>query len=109
VRGSWSDVDRVAQRQVLIDHLDMVPAGVGRAVEPHRGAVDLDRAGIRDHGAGQHLAQRRLAGAVVADQPQHLAAAQGQVDILERLDRAVALADAAHADADGFVQRSLHA
>ena len=74
------DVDRVAERQVLVDHLDArgrASAGEAKATGV---AVDLDRAGVGDDGAGQHLAQRRLAGAIVADQPEHLARLQRQVD-----------------------------
>ena len=36
------DIDRVAERKVLIDHLDARGACVGRRGEDHRLAVDLD-------------------------------------------------------------------
>jgi hypothetical protein len=44
--------------------------------------------------AGQQLHQRRLAGAVLADQREHLAGAQVEVHVLERLDAGEALGDA---------------
>ena len=42
---------------------------------------------------GEDLDERRLAGAVVADQPEHLALAQVQADVAQRRDRAEALGD----------------
>ena len=49
-------------------------------------------------GAGQHLDQRRLAGAVVAEQADDLALVDVEVDVVERLHAAVELADVLHAD-----------
>src|SRR5262249_52623456 len=46
-------------------------------------------------GAGDHLDQARLAGAVVAADRQHLAAKHVEVDLAHRRDRAIALADPA--------------
>ena len=40
------DVDRVAEREVLIDHLDARGPRICRRRERHRLAVDLDSAGI---------------------------------------------------------------
>ncbi len=44
------------------------------------------------------LDQRRLAGAVVAEQPKHLALAQVQVDVAQRADRPEALRDVLDAE-----------
>ena len=90
------DVDRVAERQVLIDHLDPLAAGIGGRGEADFAAVEKDPAGIGNDGAGEDLAQGRLAGAVVADEAEDLAGAQHEVDAIERLDGAVALADVLH-------------
>ena len=45
----------------------------------HCAAVDADRAGARRDDAAQDLHQRRLAGAVLADEADHLAAADGEM------------------------------
>ena len=45
-----------------------------------------------------HLDQRRLAGAVVADQPDDLVAADGEVDVAQRLDGAEILLHALEPD-----------
>ncbi len=55
--------------------------------------VDRDAAGVGHLKAGQHVDQRRLAGAVGADHPDHLAALQVDVDAVERLDTLEADAD----------------
>ena len=60
---------------------------VGLAVEE-----ELALVGVVD--AGQQLHQRRLAGAVLADQREDLAGVQVEVHVLERLDAGEALADA---------------
>ena len=85
------DVDRVAERQVLIDHLDPLTARVGGRGETDFAAVEKNAAGIGNDGAGQDLAQRRLSRAVVADEAKHLARSQDEVDAIERLDGAEGL------------------
>ena len=72
------DVDGVAQRQVLVDHLDALAPGVGGRGETHLATVEEDATEVGDQRARQHLAQRRLARAVVADESEHLAGAQGR-------------------------------
>ena len=56
-------------------------------------AVELDGPGIRGVHAGEHLDERRLARAVVADEGDDLALVDPEVDVGERLDRAEVLAD----------------
>src|SRR5919109_1230489 len=56
-------------------------------------AVDVDPAGVGLVEAADDLDEGRLAGAVVADQPEHLAAAQAQVDVGQGGDAAEALGD----------------
>ena len=82
----------VEQREILVDGLDPERARVGRRVDRDRRAVHLDRAAVEPVHAAQALDQRRLAGAVVAEQREHLAAAHVEVDPVERGDRAEALA-----------------
>ena len=50
----------------------------------HRAIVEPDFAGVRRIDAGQDLDQRRLAGAVLAEQRMDLAAAQIEIDRVER-------------------------
>jgi hypothetical protein len=87
------DGEFVDQGEVLVDRVDPLRARVvdalgfvGPTVQPHAARVRLLE-------AGEDLDQRRLAGAVVAQQSQHLALAQVQVDVAQRRDRAEALRD----------------
>ena len=86
------DVDRVAERQVLIDHLDPRRARVGRRGEERPALPSISivpASGIT--APDRTLLKRRLAGAIVADQPEHLARLQRQGHVVERLDGVVAL------------------
>ena len=90
------DVEVVAQREVLEDRGD---AELLRLL----GAVDGDAFAVEDHltlvgrvDAGHDLDERRLAGAVVADQGDDLTGVHVDRDILERLHGAETLADARH-------------
>ena len=56
-------------------------------------AAEHDGAGRRPLEAGEHVDERRLAGAVRADQPEDLALPQLEVDAVERLDAADVHAD----------------
>ena len=85
----------VAERQILVDDLDALGARVDRLVEVLDRALEPDLALARRKVAGDDLDQRRLAGAVVAHQPQHLAGLEVELDALERLDRAEVLGDPA--------------
>ena len=79
----------------LVDDRDARRLRAGARKEVGRRAVDLDRAGVGLDQAGEHLDQRALAGAVLAEQRHHLAGAELEVDLGERLDVAVALGQAA--------------
>ena len=57
------------------------------------GAVEDDAPGARALFSGDDLDQRRLAGAVVAEERHHLAGGHGEGHSAQRLDRAEALAD----------------
>ncbi len=60
----------------------------------HRLTVDLDRAAVGADRAGRHADQRRLARAVLADEPVDLAPANRQADVGESLNAGVVLVDA---------------
>ena len=59
-------------------------------------AVDADLARVFTVGAAEDLHQRRLAGAVLAEQHVHVAGVQRQIDFVERQHAGERLADAAH-------------
>ena len=86
-------VDIGAQREVLIDGLDPRRLGLRRRGEVALGAVEHDAARGRLQAAGDDLDQRRLAGAVVAEQGHHLAAADVEADAAQRFDGAEILDD----------------
>ena len=58
------------------------------------GAAEADAARRRQADAGDHLQQRRLAGAVRAEQRDHLAVVDGEVDVEQHLQLAVGEVDA---------------
>ena len=94
------------QRAVLVDRLDAVADGVGGAVDRRLLAADVDLAAGDRHRAGQHLDQRRLAGAVVAEEPDDLALAHHEGHVLERPHPPIVLGDVLHADQVGHGFRS---
>ncbi len=64
----------LGQQVELLEHRgDAGTLGLERVVEVHRAAVELDGAAVGGVDAGQDLHQRRLAGAVLPDQPVNLA------------------------------------
>ena len=87
--------------EVLEDGVDPERASVRHGLELHLLAEDEDLAGVGLVKAGQDLDQRRLAGAVVADQPEHLARSEVERDVLERCHHTEALADVLDADRVG--------
>ena len=88
------DVEVVAEGEILIDDLDAKLGGVLRPVDAHRLVFEVDLALIDGMDPGDTLDQRRLAGAVVADERHHLAGADLEVDVSQSLNRAERLRDA---------------
>ena len=86
------------ERAVLEHRLDAGLARARRVPAGDRLAADEDLAAGRLDHAGEDLDQRRLAGAIVADQADDLAAVDVQVDAAERIDAAVGLRDVAQFD-----------
>ena len=84
------------ERELLLDDPDAVADGVARRAMAHRLAVDEDLARVGRHRAGDDLAQRRLAGAVLAHERVDLARRDLEADVLQRHRGAVALVDAPH-------------
>jgi hypothetical protein len=86
-------VEVVGEREILVDDLDAERGRVLRPVDGDRVALEEDLALVDRVDAGDALDQRRLAGAVVADERHHLAGGDVEVDLVERLDGAEALRD----------------
>ena len=89
------DVEVVAEREILVDGLDAEPRRVARRVDLRLVALDEDRPGVGQVRPRDALDQRRLAGAVVADERHDLAGVHLEVDVRQRLHGAEALRDAA--------------
>jgi hypothetical protein len=78
-------VEVLGEVQFLVNENDAAALGVIDAVEMHRLAVQQDRAGIRSFNPGEDLHQGGFAGAVLADDREHLAAPQVDVDVFQGL------------------------
>ena len=72
------------ERELLLDDPDAVADRVARGAVADRLAVDEDLARVGRHRAGDDLAQRRLAGPVLADEGVDLARRDVDADVLER-------------------------
>src|SRR5690606_23389412 len=79
--------------ELLEDHADALAAGVPRAGDPHRCAVHEVLPRVRLLHPGENLDQRRLAGAVLAEEGVHLTRPDLELDAVERDDARVALLD----------------
>src|SRR5581483_8239396 len=89
---------RRRERELLVDQRDPMPDRVARRAEAHRTPVDDDLARVGRHSAGDDLPERRLAGAVLADERVDLAGLDGDAHVVERPRTAVVLADPAELD-----------
>ena len=84
----------VGQQGLLLEHhADAVPRGIGGAAQDDRLAAEEDSAGVRLIDPGQDPHQGRLAGAVLADQPDHLVRSQLQAHRFQRVHARKALVD----------------
>ena len=79
------------EQQLLVDGGDAAGRGVARGDRLQRLVADVDGAAVRRVGAGDDLDQRRLAGAVLAEQRVHLAGLHVEVDVLQHADAAEGL------------------
>ena len=90
------DVQRVDELELLVDDRDAEPRGIDRPVHDNRRAVDANLARVGAMDAGQDLHQRRLAGAVLADERHDLPGRQLEVHAVERDDAGKPLGDRRH-------------
>ena len=81
------------QLEVLVDHPDAARDGVAGVAQVHRLALDDDLALVGRVEPEQHLHERALAGAVLAEQPVDLAPAQLDADVVVGDDRREALGE----------------
>src|SRR5690606_24920280 len=88
------DRERLDQHEVLVDHADAGPDRVLGALDPALFAVDPDRAPVGLVVAVEDVHERRLAGAVLADDAVDGAGGDRQVDVPVGVHRAEALVDA---------------
>jgi hypothetical protein len=84
------------QVELLMDHGDAALERLTRITERQRASCEMDLARIRRDDAGDDFHERRLAGAVLADERVHRAPAHPQGYIIERHYPWKALADVAH-------------
>ena len=99
-----ADAHQRHHRQVLVDRRDADVERVAGRVEADRLAVDGERPLVGRVDAGQHLDQRRLAGAVVAEEAVDLPGADLERDVLDGDDRAEVLRDVARLEQRGGVR-----
>ena len=74
------------EREVLVDDLDAQRGDLLRIGEIHRLALEKDVTLVQRQVAREGLDQRRFAGAVVADQGDHLAGFDVEVGLVQRPD-----------------------
>ena len=84
------------EHEVLVHHPDPVLDGVGRRVQDDGLALDADLAFVRLVEAVDDVHQRRLAGAVLAEEGVHLAPLDVEVDVVVGDGSRELLADAPH-------------
>ncbi len=96
------------ERQLLEDADDAGAVGGGGRVEGDLRAVEHDAPGVGPDDAGQNLDQRRLAGAVLAEDRVNPPGGDGEISLLQRAHAAVALRHALHAQDRGARLHSRH-
>ena len=91
--------EQVDQLEVLVDHADTQIEGILGRCDGHRLVVDVDLPLVGEVDAGEHIHQRGLAAAVLAQQGQDLAFVQFKVYIFVCDDLAAEpLGDVLHSD-----------
>jgi hypothetical protein len=92
----FGDGERLDQPEVLVHHADSGVDRIARGGESRWLAVEPDLALVGVVEAGEDVRERRLAGAVFAEQSVHLAYGRLEVDAVVRDDAREALDDPAH-------------
>ena len=94
----FEHAQRRHQHEVLMHHADAVADRLARRADADRLAVDPDLAGVGLVEAVEDRHQRRLAGAVLADDAVDDAALDDEIDVIVGVNRAEALVDADQLD-----------
>ena len=84
------------QMKVLMHHADAGRQRIGGGVDDEGFTADADAAGVGGIQSEQDIHQRGLAGAILAEQAQHLTGPQRQIDGAIGMHVAKALVDSAH-------------
>ena len=84
------------EHEMLVHHADAGMDGIARRVEAHGLAVQEDLSGIGPIEPVEDVHQRRLAGAVLAEQRVHLTAPDVEADVVVRYDAGELLANSPH-------------
>src|SRR5689334_12778265 len=100
-RDGLDDVEHGDQLEVLVDHADPGLDRLARVGEGAHGPVDEDLARVRLVQAGQDVHERRLAGPVLTQQSQDLAAIGGDRDAVVGEDARKLLGDVPELEAHG--------
>jgi hypothetical protein len=87
------EVEERDEREFLEDHRDAEPARIGRRRDLDRLSLVQELAAVGTVGAAENLDQRRLPGAILAEQHVHLAAADLEADVVQGPDAGKGLAD----------------
>ncbi len=98
--------ERGHQRELLVDHADAERPRVLRIAHLHLAAVHRDRAFVGLVEAHDAFHQRRLAGAVLAEQHVKLPGRNIDRDVIERREGAEPLGHPRHGEPDGLLARS---
>ena len=92
----FRDGEAAHQHRFLVDDMDAERVEAARRHAADLRAADADRAAVRLGEPGQDPDDRRLAGAVLADQAMDAATSDGERGTVERARRAIALPEALH-------------
>ena len=76
------------QRELLVDHADPQPLGIGHVADLDAATVHFHRAGVGPDHAAQDVDQRRFPGTVLPEQPVDLPRAEREIHPVERGDAA---------------------
>ena len=89
----FGDAEIAEQVQFLVDEGDALPGRLARTFRPKILAVEDDAPGIHLVDAADDVHRRRLAGAVLADEPENPARLQREADVVQDLHAEEALAE----------------
>ena len=96
------------QHEVLVHHADPQGDGVTRTCDMRTLAVDVDLSRVRRNQAVEDVHQRRLAGAVLADQRVDLARPHAEIHVVVGEYAGKLFGDPSHVDSELLARRFAH-